>query len=169
MEGVTTAIVAFIFVCILYPRLVKNPAQFYTAFGMIVLMLLFHSLAGIFTSEKFWGFVRGLNGLLQLVALVLVVLSTGGLSLRELTGEFANAFEVIRRGESEKEVIVPLTGEVPKPRRRPVVMDEDDDLGGVGSRKVQTIETPVAPPPAAAGGGGVAPRREADDARIPLE
>ena len=35
---------------------------------------------------------------------------------RELAGEFANAYEVIRRGEEEKQVIVPLTGQVPKPK-----------------------------------------------------
>ena len=32
-------------------------------------------------------------------------------------GEFKSAIEVIRRGEEDKEIIVPLTGEMPKPRR----------------------------------------------------
>ena len=148
MQGITTAIVAFIFVCIIFPKLVRNRTQFYAAFAMIVLMLFFHSLAGIFGSDKFWSFVNGLNGLLQLVALVLIVLSTGGLSLGELTGEFRNAFEVIRRGESEKEVIVPLTGEMPKPRRSGGV-----DVGD--APPVHTIETPPPPPAPATPPGSI--------------
>jgi hypothetical protein len=158
MEGVTTAIVGFIFVCIIYPRLVRNHPQFYTAFALVVLMLFFTSIARMINSEKFWTFVGGVNGLLQVAALVLLVLSTGGLSLRELTGEFRNAFEVIRRGESEKEIIVPLTGEMPKSRRRDVEFDEPVPAP-------QTIDVPPGsppPPPPAA-------KRPEDSASIPLE
>lgn len=154
MEGVTTAIVAFIFVCILYPRLVRNHPQFYTAFGLIVVMLFFTSIARMINSEKFWTFVGGLNGLLQVCALVLLVLATGGLSLRELTGEFRNAFEVIRRGESEKEIIVPLTGEMPKPRKRDVEPEPS---------AAAAVDVPPPPPPAAAA------RRPDDQSTIPLE
>jgi hypothetical protein len=158
MEGVTTAIVAFIFVCVLFPRLVKNPTQYYTAFGLVILMLLFNSVARIFNSEKFTTFVGGLNGLLQLAALFLLVLSTGGLSLKDFAGEFKNAYEVMRRGESEKEVIVPLTGEMPKPRKpRPAATGPDE------GRVVQPIETPPPPPPA------TGERRTGDSSSIPLE
>jgi hypothetical protein len=159
MEGVTTAIVGFIFVCIIYPRLVRNHPQFYTAFALVVLMLFFTSIARMINSEKFWTFVGGLNGLLQVSALVLLVLSTGGLSLRELTGEFRNAFEVIRRGESEKEVIVPLTGEMPKPRRREV--DLDEPMATADTIHVSPDGPP--PPPAAPA------KRPEDEGRIPLE
>lgn len=160
MEGVTTAIVAFIFVCVLFPKLVKNPTQFYTAFGMVILMLLFNSVARIFNSDKFTTFVGGLNGLLQLAALFLLVLSTGGLSLKDFAGEFKNAIEVIRRGESEKEIIVPLTGEVPKPRKPRAAASIDPDE----ERVVHTIETPPPPPPPAGG-----ERRAGDSSSIPLE
>ena len=77
MEGITTAIVLFIFVCILFPRIVKHRTQFYTAFGLIIVMLLFHTLARMFGNERFFNFVGVVNGLLQLAALVLVVLATG--------------------------------------------------------------------------------------------
>jgi hypothetical protein len=153
MEGITTASVAFIFVCIIFPRLVRHHPQFYTAFGLIILMLLFNSIAHIFNNDKFNSFVGGLNGLLQLASLVLLVLSTGGLSLRELTGEFRNAFEVIRRGESEKEIIVPLTGEVPKPRKRDVAIND-------AATTPPTVDATPPPPP---------PRRADDGSAIPLE
>ena len=40
MEGVTTAIVLFIFVCILFPRLIDNRAQYYVAFVVTLLIIL---------------------------------------------------------------------------------------------------------------------------------
>jgi hypothetical protein len=156
MDGVTTAMIGFIFVCIIFPRLVRNSAQFYAAFGLIVLMLLLGSLAGIFNSESFWRFTRAVSGLLQLTSLVLLVLATGGLSLNELAGEFKGAFDAIRQGpDAGKPVIVPLTGAQPKPR------PEDDEE----ARPVHTIEPPPAgvppvPPP---------PKRPDDTGSIPLE
>jgi hypothetical protein len=155
MDGVTTAMVGFIFVCIIFPRLVRSSTQFYAAFGLIVLMLLLASLAGIFNSDKFWQFTRAVSGLLQLTALVLLVLATGGLSINELAGEFKGAFDAIRHGpDAGKPTIVPLTGAQPR------VRDEDDE-----ARPVHTIETPP---------GGVppvppAPRRPDDSGTIPLE
>lgn len=116
---VLTAIVGFMFVCIVFPNLVKNRPQFYSAFGLVVLILLLRALAAMFGSAGFSNFIHVVNEFMTIGALVLVVLATGGISLRELGGEFKNAFEVIRRGESEKEVIVPLMGEMPKPRKRP--------------------------------------------------
>ena len=148
MDGVTTAMVGFIFVCIIFPRLVRHSAQFYAAFGLIVLMLLLGSLAGIFNSDKFWQFTRAVSGLLQLTSLVLLVLATGGLSLNELAGEFKGAFDAIRQGpDAGKSVIVPLTGERPKPRE-----PAEEEV-----RTVHTIQTP--PPPA----------RPEDSGSIPLE
>jgi hypothetical protein len=156
MDGVTTAMVGFIFVCIIFPRLVRNSAQFYAAFGLIVLMLLLGSLAGMFASDKFSRFASAVNGLLQLVSLILLVLATGGLSINELAGEFKGAFDAIRQGpDAGKPMIVPLTGAQPR------VRDEDDEE----VRTVHTIETPP---------GGVppvppAPRRPEDSGSIPLE
>ena len=50
MEGVTTAIVGFIFVCMALPRLVKNRPQFYAAFAAVVLIVLFDTLAHLFST-----------------------------------------------------------------------------------------------------------------------
>jgi hypothetical protein len=38
------------------------------------------------------------------------------MSFGELKGELGNAYEVIRRGEEKKEVIIPLHGQQPKPK-----------------------------------------------------
>jgi hypothetical protein len=166
IEGVTTAIVAFIFVCILFPKLVKNSTQFYAAFGLIVIMLFLTTLAGIIGSEGFYRLVRALNGLLQLTALVLLVLSAGGLSLKELAGEFKDAVEVIRRGESDKEVIIPLSSQANKPRRGPAAaaaIDEDDE----GDGPVVHVITP--PPPAPPPGATPAEPKPPTTGTIPLD
>ncbi|HEY7115661.1 MAG TPA: hypothetical protein VH475_03685 [Tepidisphaeraceae bacterium] len=162
MEGITTAMVAFIFVCIIFPRLVRHHAQFYIAFGLIIVMLFFSSLAAIVRSDRFWAFVGGLNGLLQLASLILLVLSTGGLSLGDLAGEFKGAFEALRKGpDADKPVIVPLTGAQPMPR----------SSEGQAASAVHTIETP--PPPPAAGVATAPPppaaRNAPDAGSIPLE
>src|ERR1043165_8279076 len=102
MEGVTAALVAFVFVCIIFPQLIKHHAQFYTAFALVLIVVLLHAIT--------WGyFFRALTGTLQMAAILLFVLAAGGLTPRQLAGEFANAYEVIRRGEEEKTVIIPLT------------------------------------------------------------
>src|SRR5262245_19892917 len=98
MEGVTTAIVAFIFVCILFPRLVKNRTQFYSAFGLILIALFLYALAQMIQSAGFLRFAEGIGTFLVIASLILLVLGTGGLSLKDLTGEFKSAIEVIRRG-----------------------------------------------------------------------
>jgi hypothetical protein len=161
MDGITTALISFIFVCIIFPRLVKHTAQFYAAFGLIVLMMLLASVAGIFHSEGFDRFARSVSGLMQVASLLLLVLSTGGLSVGELAGEFKGAFEAIRRGpESDKTVIVPLTGERPKPRN----VDPDDP----DARVAHTLETPPAGAPPVVP-PTPAPRRPDDSGAIPLE
>jgi hypothetical protein len=154
MEGIIAVIVAFIFVCILFPKLVRNHTQFYAAFGMVLLVILLDTLAMMFaTGVSFGRFVAVCNGFLTAASLLMMVMATGGLSLKDLTGEFKSAIEVIRRGEEQKEVIVPITGQMPKPRRRePVAMEEE--------RVVHTIETPPAPAPE---------RKAGDSPGIPLE
>jgi hypothetical protein len=164
IEGVTTAIVGFIFVCIVYPRMVKNTTQFYAAIALVVVMLLLGSLTGIITAEGFYRFVRGFCGLLQVVAFILLILATGGLSLKELTGEFRNAFEVIRRGESEKEVIIPLSNQDPKPRRKPVAVEDDDDEDDGPTVHVITPPPPTPPP-----GANPTVAREPDRGAIPMD
>ena len=141
-QAVTVAIVLFVFVCILFPRIVKNRTQFYAAFGLVIVTLLLGVLAAMFQSEGFSRFAGVVGGFFTVAALVLVVLATGGLSLKDLTGEFRSAIEVIRRGESDKEIIVPITGEMPKPRRREA---SAGGAGGEEERVVHAIETPTTP------------------------
>src|SRR5688572_6781645 len=132
MEGVTTAIVAFIFACVIFPHLVKNKTQFYGAFAAVLFIILLHSLNTMIGSVGFQVFAGALTGILQVCAIVLLFLAAGGLTLRELGAEMGRAYEVIRRGENEKTVIVPLTGEMPKPRGEPrapsAVRDIDDEI-----------------------------------------
>ena len=51
-------------------------------------------------------------GVLQLIGLLMLVLCVGGLTAKELAGEMANAYEVMRRGETTKETIIPIGGEM---------------------------------------------------------
>jgi hypothetical protein len=139
MQGVTTAIVGFIFVCLVYPHIVKHRAQFYAALGLVLLAILFDAI-GHMDAKDGGGWIRVmyvLSALVQIVAILVLVLCVGGLSVRGLAGEVANAVEVIRRGET-KPVLVPLRGEQPR------------------SREAE----PVVPP---------SPKVVADDSSIPLE
>ncbi len=116
MEGVTTAIVAFIFVCIVYPHLVKNRPQFYAALGMVVLIILLNSIGQMADSPKFWHFVGAADGLLQVGAILLLVTSAGGLTVSELASDIGNTIDVVRRGGEKETIIVPRRGEIPKQR-----------------------------------------------------
>ena|SRR5579884_2075675 len=118
MEGVTTAIVAFIFVCIIYPHLIKNRPQFWSALGMVLAGILLDAIGHMAASPG--ALERAtyvLGALLQIASILLLVMSAGGLTPRQLAGEVGETIEVIRRGGETKEVIVPLRGEVPKARR----------------------------------------------------
>jgi hypothetical protein len=64
------------------------------------------------------------------------------LSLNELKGDLLHTYEVIRRGEEIKEVIVPLTGEQPKRRKEPPAVESDPIV-------IPAPAEPVAPPPGA--------------------
>jgi hypothetical protein len=130
MEGVTTAIVAFIFACVVWPHLVKNKTQFYGAFAAVLFIILLHSLNTMIGAVGFQVFAGALTGILQVCAIVLLFLAAGGITLRELGAEMGRAYEVIRRGENEKTVIVPLTGEMPKPRgsSTTATRDVDDEI-----------------------------------------
>ena len=175
LEGVTTAIVAFIFACVIFPHLVKNKTQFYGAFAAVIAIILLHSLNTMINSIGFQVFAGALTGILQVSALVLLFLAAGGITLRELGSEMSRAYEVIRRGENEKTVIVPLTGEMPKPReerRAAAARDVDDEI------EEERIDLPPsagwpAKPPAPRGPEMPPPRRPTppDDASssIPLE
>jgi hypothetical protein len=115
MTGVTTAIVLFLFACMLYPALVKNKPQYYAAFGMVCVILLLDALGHAFPTHLA-AFAYFFSALLQIGAIFILFLAVGGLTPRELGDEMRRAFEVIRRGEEEKEIIIPLTGQQPRSR-----------------------------------------------------
>ena len=110
LDGVTAAIVAFIFVCLIFPGLVKNRPQFYFALAAVLFIILLHTLSLMAMYPKFLVITGALTGLLQIMAILLLVLCVGGLTVRELAGDMARAYEVMRRGEDEKEVIIPIAG-----------------------------------------------------------
>jgi hypothetical protein len=120
MQGVTTAIVGFVFVCLVYPRIIKHKPQFYSALGLVLLIILFDAIAHMDLKENgsLGRVMYVLSAFLQIMAILLLVLCVGGLSVRGLAGEVANTVEVIRRGET-KPVLVPLRGQKPR--------DRDDD------------------------------------------
>ncbi len=115
MDGVITAIVAFLLACLIWPHLVKNRSQYYAAFAFVLLTLLIQTLAIMFSGTSagpklavFGGVVTGVS---VIMALVMCVACAGGMTVREIGKEVKGAYEVIRRGETEKEVIIPLRGQ----------------------------------------------------------
>lgn len=110
MQGVTTAVVAFIFICLVIPSLIQNKNQYYVAFlavvGIIFIDAVAHMLPATASSAQSVCYVLEAFG--QLIAVVMLFLATGGLSFRALKGDM---IEVLRRGEEEKEIIIPLSEE----------------------------------------------------------
>jgi hypothetical protein len=168
MEGVTTAIVAFILACVIFPKVVKNKPQYYGALVAVLLIIMFGALGRIVGNDRFWTFIHVMTALLQAGALVLLILSAGGLSMKDLAGDLAETVEVVRRG-GEKEIIIPRRGETPKPR--PLRSDYDDDedrparINLDADLRGSHPPPPVAPPP-----NPSAPPRSpgGDDRGIPL-
>lgn len=157
MQGVTTALVAFIFFCVIFPERVKNRPQFYASLGLVCAILLLDALGLMISGAEggmkgFRVFAYAAGAFLQVVAIITLFMAAGGLSWRDLKDEMGNAYEVIRRGGETKEVIVPLTGERPKRRDVRDLDDDDDDAGRI------VIEAPVKSPP-----------KPADEPRIPLD
>ena len=133
----TTPLIAFLFVCLIFPKIVRNRPQFYISFGLLVLILVLNVVGRIFPNEKFVYFLSVVVEVLRLVVFILLVLCAGGLSLHELTGEVFRSFEVMRRGDTEKTVIIPLGGQKPRPRE-----PEEDE-----PPRREEIGTPNPPPP----------------------
>lgn len=132
---ISIPIVGFIFVCIIFPSLVKTKPQFYMAFGVTLIILTLNVVVRMAAAGGgFQNFVIILRDVLWIVDFILLVLATGGLSLHELSGELKGAYEVMRRGEDVKTVIVPLTGEMPKSR-------ED----AAAERAARAAQTPAVP------------------------
>ncbi len=134
MQGVTTAIVAFLLVCIVYPNLVKNRTQYYMALACAVAVIVLDALAHLITGMA--GFCYVMTALLQVVALLMLILSAGGLTMRELADDLAQSYEILRRGETEKTLVIPRSGQTPAAR------DEEP-------RTVYRIDEPAEKKPAA--------------------
>ncbi|MGA2582725.1 MAG: hypothetical protein ABSG31_05560 [Tepidisphaeraceae bacterium] len=109
MAGVTTAIVVFILLAQAFPWLIKNKTQYYLAFATVIVILLLDALAHVVDTGGFIAVVYFFNCVLQASALIFIFLATGGLSPKEFADEVGQMIEVVRRGETTKEVIVPLS------------------------------------------------------------
>ena len=116
LDGVTTACVLFLFACQAMPQIVKNRTQYYAAFGAVLGIILMHTVASMIGSAGFQVFGSVVIGFLQVIAVGMLVLCAGGMNVKTLAGEMKGAYEVIRRGEEEMEIIVPLTGDMPMRR-----------------------------------------------------
>src|SRR4051812_43910174 len=138
-EGVTAAVVGFIFLCIAFPRLVKDSRPYYVALWVVIAAIVLRSFREMIQVPTFQHFADGFTGLLQVLAILALVMATGGFSIGELK---ENLIEVMRRGEQEKEYIVPLTGKSPRPR-----YDDDDDDEPRRERIELEMPTPPTPTP----------------------
>ena len=157
MEGVTTAIVLFVFVCILFPRLIDNRPQYYAAFVCVLILIVLDAVARLLIgSADARAFCYLGMAVLQIAAIVLLFLSAGGLTVRGLTREMAGAFEVVRRGETQKEVIIPIGGQKSGGEKRKRAVDtagepperinlDAETAGG----PAYPARKPAAPPPPA--------------------
>src|SRR5690349_5373941 len=114
MQGVTTAIVGFIFAALIFPKLIQHKAQYYAAVAAVVGIIFLDSISQVVGPGGFYAFAHFMMGMLQIIAMILLILAVGGLTMKQFTGEIAGAIEVIRRGEDEKTVIVPLSGQKPR-------------------------------------------------------
>lgn len=108
ISGVIVALVGFILVCIIFPHIIKDKNQYYAAFALVLIAILLETLTLVFPIPGFARVIGAINGFITVGAFVLLMLAAGGLRLRELAGDMARAYEVIRRGETEKTVIIPI-------------------------------------------------------------
>jgi hypothetical protein len=134
LDGVTTALVAFVLVGLVWPHIVKKQREFYAIVAIVIVIILFHALTVMLQSGGFTVFAGVITGLLQAIAFGLAVMSTGGLGAKQLAGEIGKSYEVMRRGSEEKEVIIPIEGMQPKKKPQ----EESDHV-------VFTIDTPPGP------------------------
>jgi hypothetical protein len=97
MEGVTAAIVAFCFVCVVFPNIVKKKPQFYLALVCIVLVIFLTGLNRIMSSQGAIGVSYFIICILQVIAILLLILGAGGLTFKQLVGEVNEAIESVRK------------------------------------------------------------------------
>jgi hypothetical protein len=134
MQGVTTAIVAFIFACLVWPHIVKVKAQFYSSIALVMLILLFDAIGHMSSTadSPLPHVMYVLSAILQMLAILILVMCVGGLSPRELAGEVVQTIDTLRHGD-QKSVLVPLKGEQAMPRepretpRQTITLNDNDD------------------------------------------
>jgi hypothetical protein len=153
MQGVTAAVVAFIFVCLAIPSLVKNKNQYYVAVIATMAGIFFDAVAHMFpeSAPAPRAVFYVLTAFIQIISIVMLILSTGGLTLRELGGD---VIEVLRRGETEKEIIIPLSDEAKKKiqanqaaaQRRVDREEKEPEVFKIDDPGVKPPVAPVPPP-----------------------
>jgi hypothetical protein len=134
LDGVTTVLVLFMFTCLVMPSLVRNRNQFYAGLAAVLGLIVLHTAALMFDTSPAWINLTAVGtGFLQLAAILLFVLCVGGLTAKQLAGDMARAYEVMRRGETHKEVIIPIgdqprrAGKTQDAGNKVYKIDTDDD------------------------------------------
>jgi len=112
MNGVTTAIVAFCFVGLAMPGLVKNRAQYYIGLAAALAIIFLDGFAHLIDKGALAALLYMACAVLQMIALIAFVLCAGGISFSQFRSEMTESIEVLRRGETQKEVIIPLPEEI---------------------------------------------------------
>lgn len=161
-DGVKTAIIGFIFICIVFPHVIKSKPQYYMALASVLLSMFFQILIALFASDPYHGFgsvCTIFSHFLDMLAILLLVMAAGGLSVKDLAGDMARAYEVMRRGEEEKEIIIPLPDQF-RVERAPPARPKADDEGHTR----YAIDDPAESPPSAD-----KEHKPGPDGSIPLE
>lgn len=113
MQGVTAALVLFLFACVVFPNLIRNKAQYYAGLAAVCLVILLDALGAMVNPPHVLRAVTYvLAALCQIAAILLLFLAAGGITWRELADDMKDAYEVIRRGQEEKEIIIPIGGDL---------------------------------------------------------
>lgn len=164
MQGVTAAVVAFIFVCLVFPSLVKNKNQYYVAviatLGVIFVDAVAHMFPEASAAPRAVFYV--LAALIQIFSVLMLILSTGGLTIREL-GE--DVVEVLRRGETEKEIIIPLSDEA----KRKIQANQAAAQRRVDREEKEPEVFKIDDPGVKPGGGTVSPPKTDTTGPLPLD
>ncbi len=119
MSGITAALALFLLAGMVWRERITSRAHYYAAFFSLLLIIIIDALARMIHANGFSIFAYVLTAALQVVALIAMLLSVGGMGPKQLTSEMLHAYEVIRRGESEKEIIIPLGGQKPAEKPEP--------------------------------------------------
>jgi len=143
MEGVTTAIVLFIFVGVTFPSLIKTKAQFYASLAAMVLVIFLDASAHVVHSDAYIAFAYFMNAMLQICAIVLLVLSAGGMTFGELKSELTEAAEAIRQGEEPREIVITLSPE----EKAKIAAARQKQAHKDGAPQASKIDNPQKPTP----------------------